>query len=127
MRPGHPIPPCSVHHNGKPRMATFYLLPARASLDRSLSELLGRFLPGLPVPASAWDRVIEYLSAATDWPADVFLIPRDDLPDDEAPADALRTGFGAETGDRVVEVGPARCERAWVLGSAGVSEPAAAR
>src|SRR5204862_216109 len=37
---------------GRPRMATFYLLPPRACLEQSLGELLVRLLPGLPAPAA---------------------------------------------------------------------------
>ena len=39
----------------------------------------------------------------------------DDLPADEAPADALAAGWGAEPGDRVVEVGPAGAAREWAV------------
>jgi hypothetical protein len=98
-------------------MATFYLLPPRANLDQSLADLLGRLLPGLPVPEAAWDDLVGRLSAT--WPDDVFLIPQDDLPDGESPNDALVTDFGAEPGDRVVEVGGARPARSWVVGMSG--------
>ena len=98
-------------------MATFYLLPPRANLDQSLADLLGRLLPGLPVPESAWDDLVARL--AGDWPDDVFLVPRDDLPDGESPDDALVTSFGAEPGDRVIEVGGLRPARSWVVGVSG--------
>jgi hypothetical protein len=101
-------------------MATFYLLPPRACLDDALAGFLGKLLPGLPAPTGAWDRLAQ--SAA---PAGVYLVTRDELPDGEPVAEALAAGFGAEAGDRVVEV-PAGggVARAWVL--TGVSGAAAA-
>lgn len=80
-------------------MATFYVLPPRAVLDDALAGALGRLLPGLPLPAGLWDRLADRLT-----PADVYLVPRDDLPADEAAADALAAGWGAAPTDRVVEV-----------------------
>ena len=103
-------------------MATFYLLPPRANLDQSLTDLLGRLLPGLPIPEAVWDDLVGRLSAG--WPDDVFLVPRDDLPDGDSPDDSLVNEFGAEPGDRVVEVGGSRPARSWVV---GVSVAAAAR
>ena len=97
-------------------MATFYLLPPRACLEQSLGELLGRLLPGLPAPADAWDIVTARLAESADWPADVYLVPRDDLPDGEPVAEALASAFGAEPGDRVVEVGAGRAARVWEAG-----------
>jgi len=108
-------------------MATFYLLPPRATLDAALGDLLARFLPGLPVPLDPWDAVIDRLAAAAGWPADLYLVPRDDLPADEPAGDGLATAFGAEPGDRVVEVvGASAGPRVWTV-PAGVSAAAAAR
>ena len=105
-------------------MATFYVLPPRECLDKAVGDALGRLLPGLPLPADTWDVVAEQLAAS--WPADVFLVPRDDLPEDEPLADSLASSFGAENGDRVVEVRLAGGVRSWVVG-ANVSGVAAAR
>jgi hypothetical protein len=61
---------------------------------------------------------------------DVFLVPRDDLPEGEPLGEALAAAFGAETGDRVVEVSLARglaSTRAWVLEEADISGLASAR
>ena len=111
-------------------MATFYLLPPRACLDEALGEVLARLLPGLPLPADAWDAVTDRLGSAAGWPADVFLVPRDDLPDGEPVGGALAAAFGAEAGDRVVEISLARgpaAARSWVLAPADVSGTPAAR
>jgi hypothetical protein len=107
-------------------MATFYLLPPRTCLDDAVGAVLSRFLPGLPIPADTWQAVIGNLAAVGNWPEDVFLIPRDDLPECEAVADALAKGFGAEPGDHVVEVSlGAGHTRSWVM--ARVSGPVAAQ
>ena len=61
---------------------------------------------------------------AAGWPPDVFLVPRDDLPDGEPVGAALAAGFGAEPGDRVVEVGARTGPRVWTLEPGSVSVPA---
>jgi hypothetical protein len=106
-------------------MATFYLLPPRECLDRAVGDLFAKLLPGLPLPLDAWDVLAERLAAAAGWSSDVFLVPRDELPDGP-PAEALAAGYGAEPGDRVVEVGLARPVRAWAVGPAAVSGAAPA-
>lgn len=100
-------------------MATFYVLPPRDCLDQSVTELLTKLLPGLPLPADAWSAVTERLAEVASWPSDLFLISRDDLPDGEPVHDALAAGFGAEAGDRVVEVRLAGAARATVVGMSG--------
>jgi hypothetical protein len=95
-------------------MATFYLLPPRACLEQAVGELFGKLLPGLPLPADAWDALARELAAAGGWPADTFLVPRDELPEGD-PAGALAECYGAEPGDRVVEVSLARPARAWAV------------
>ncbi len=84
-------------------MSTFYVLPPRPVLDDAVSGLLARLLPGLPVPADAWDRLADRLLADA-LPSDVYLVPRDDLPDGVPVEAALADGFGAEPGDRIVSV-----------------------
>ena len=95
-------------------MATFYLLPPRACLEQAVGELFGKLLPGLPLPADAWDLLARELAAAGCWPADTFLVPRDELPEGD-PTEALAECYGAEPGDRVVEVSLARPARAWAV------------
>lgn len=101
-------------------MATFYILPPQACLDDALAAFLGKFLPGLPVPVNAWDRLAERLARPG-----VYLVSRDDLPDPTPLPAALADGFGAEPGDRVVEVSLDGASRVWVL-TGGVSGAAAA-
>ncbi len=105
-------------------MTTFYLLPPRACLDQAVGELLGKLLPGLPLPVDAWDAIAHHLTSVAVWP-DVFLVPRDELPDGD-PVAALADGYGAEPGDRVVEVSLARPPREWEIPT-GVSRSGVAR
>ena len=107
-------------------MATFYLLPPRESLNDALGQALARFLPGLPLPVDTWDVIADRLAESAAWPADVFLIPRDDLPDGESPDEALVRNFGAEPGDRVIEVGLAKTLRTRLIPT-GVYESVEAR
>ena len=106
-------------------MATFYVLPPRACLEESLSSLFGKFLPGLPLPVDSWEAVVDRLASIAAWPADVFLVPRDDLAPGEFVAESLEIHFGAEPGDRVIEL-TANGSRAWSIGT-GMSAPALAR
>jgi hypothetical protein len=110
-------------------MATFYLLPPLVCLEQALGDVLSRLLPGLPLPAESWEAVTERLRAGANWPADVFLVPRDDLPEGEPVDAALVVAFGAEPGDRVIEVSTARgsAARSWVLDSSAVPMLPAAR
>jgi len=85
-------------------MATFYILPPRSCLEEALGELLQRFLPGLSLLADGWELVVDRLATAAHWPADVFLVPRDDLPEEEPLPEALMAAFGAEPGDQIIEV-----------------------
>lgn len=111
-------------------MATFYLLPPRACLEQALGDVLTRLLPGLPLPAESWDVVTGQLGSTANWPADVFLVPRDDLPEGEPVGDALTASFGAELGDRVVEVSLARgsgVAQTWLIAPPDVCGLPAAR
>jgi hypothetical protein len=87
-------------------VSTFYLLPPRPILGDRVADFLMTILPGLN-----WDRAIrtnlaEAVAAAAEAHADVHVVFRDDLPEGERPALALRDGFGAEAGDEVVELRP---------------------
>jgi len=85
-------------------MATFYVLPPRSVLEDQVAGLLSRLLPGLPAPVDAWDVLVENFAAAAGWPEDAYLVPRDDLPFGASVEDALADCFGAEPGDRIIEV-----------------------
>lgn len=87
-------------------MATFYVLPPRpVVLDRWLS-LQQAMLPGSPLPFSYEFDPIEGMLRSVELTPGLFVLFRDDLPDEEETdtLEALRDGFGAEPGDQVVEV-----------------------
>ncbi len=107
-------------------MVTFYLLPPRKCLEQAVSDLFAKLLPGLPLPADAWDAMAGQLAALGGWADSVFLVPRDELPDSE-PNAALAECYGAEPGDRVVDVSLSRAARSWVVTQADVSGAATAR
>lgn len=109
-------------------MATFYLLPARSCLEDAIGEVVGRLLPGLPLPVESWDAIVDRVGSAANWPDDVFLVPRDDLPEGEPVDEALMAAFGAEPGDRVIEVSLAeKPARSWLLPTPAVCGIALAR
>ena len=98
-------------------------------MEQALEEVLGQLLPGLPLPADMWDVVADRVGSLAHWPSDVFLVPRDDLPEGEALGEALAGAYGAEPGDRVLEVGMTQgraSARSWVLAQADVPSNATA-
>ncbi|MCS7270411.1 MAG: hypothetical protein NZ703_04940 [Gemmataceae bacterium] len=85
-------------------MAVFYVVPPRPCLEETLVQVVQRFLPGLPTPEGIWDMLVEQLMRTAQWPTDVYLVPRDELPEDLPVPIALRELYGAEPGDEVIEV-----------------------
>ncbi len=107
-------------------MATFVILPPRELMEHAVHGFVEKLLPGLPVPAGLWERVLAEVVTGED----VYSLHREDLPDTDDLSGALAEGFGAEEGDRVVEMSLPRGKeagpvRTWVL--AGVSATAAGR
>ena len=86
-------------------MATFLVLPPREVFEHSVAEFLGRILPGFPVPAGMWERIVRDMTAERDAnSADpLFVLHREDFTDENV-AESLVHGFGAERGDGVVEI-----------------------
>lgn len=108
-------------------MAVFYVLPPRVCLEEQLAAMFGKLLPGLPIPIDSWDAVVERLAEVGRWPEDAHLVTRDEIPYGEPVSDALADYFGAEPGDRVIEV-TAGTARTWTMpGAASVSAMAFAR
>jgi hypothetical protein len=107
-------------------MATFYVLPPRDCLESAVSELFCKLLPGLPLPADAWDTLTCHLAHVSEWGNDVYFVPRDELPEGDL-SSALSDAYGAEPGDRVVEVSLSRAPRSWLVSRADVSNVVEAR
>jgi hypothetical protein len=103
-------------------MSTFYVLPPRPLMADRLAALLAGWFPGLDWDCSTRGKLTDAVAAAAEQRG-VYVVYRDELPPDEAPARALTDGFGAEPGDEVVELRPGgRSEdlvaRRWRVGGA---------
>jgi hypothetical protein len=100
-------------------VSTFYVLPPRPLPAHTSRNSLGELLPGLDLAGISWGRLAECLAELVRDRADVYLLHREDLPEGDEPAAALANGFGAETGDEVVEVAATGgALRRWRLGPA---------
>ena len=82
-------------------MADFLLLPPRPAVGEEIARLLRPYLPGVRVTAAECVRFLDALVAKE---GRTFLVYREELPDEEDVATALRDGFGAAAGDRIVHV-----------------------
>jgi hypothetical protein len=89
-------------------MSTFYVLPTRPQLGQRFASFLATWFPGLDWQRAALPELADALIATVADHRDVFIVHRDDLPDGEELARALVDGFGAEEGDEVVELLPAK-------------------
>lgn len=87
-------------------MSTFYLLPSRPQLGEQFAQYLSSLFPGLNWPQAAWADLGETLAALAAQQPDVFVVHREELPNNEDAEAALSAGFGAAAGDEVVEVHP---------------------
>jgi hypothetical protein len=83
-------------------MADFYLLPPRPVVGEEIARVVRACLPGVRVTAADCVRLLEHVVEATRGRA--FLVHREDLPDGQDVATAIRDGFGAGPGDRIVQV-----------------------
>ncbi len=87
-------------------MATFVVLPPRELLEHALREFLSRTLPGCPLHDDLPERLLNDLLIST--PPGIYLIPREELPSESDVALTLCEAYGAEVGDRLVEIGAPR-------------------
>ena len=81
-------------------MSTFYVLPPREVVEHWLAALTEALLPGLPTGPHAWASLVAALTAGRD----AFVVHREELPRLGDTLTDLIEGYGAEAGDRVVEV-----------------------
>jgi hypothetical protein len=84
-------------------MATFYVLPPRPFVGECYASYLRTLFPGLEWARPAWPRLADTLTEAAAQEG-VYVVHREELPEDEEVDQALADGFGAEAGDEVVEV-----------------------
>jgi hypothetical protein len=91
-------------------MATFYLLPPRAVLGQRLLATLG--IPHTRLPLCA--ELAESLGKAVE-ATGAYVVYRDDLPPGDELIRTLIDGFGAESGDEIIEVAAGEAPRRWRL------------
>ncbi len=89
-------------------MATFLVLPPRELLEHAVTEFTNRLLPGLPKPLGLSDILLAHVVASLPNCERAYVIYREELPDTGDTVDVLVEAFGAEPGDRVLEIGPPR-------------------
>jgi hypothetical protein len=85
-------------------VSRFYLLPPKPFLGRCFARYLEGLFPGLTWDSAAWPNLADGLAAAATCQDDVYVVYREELPDDDDPVRALADDFGAEPGDEVIEV-----------------------
>jgi hypothetical protein len=85
-------------------VSTFYLLPPRPVLGERFAGFLGTLFPGLDWGTHTWPALAETIGDVAGTRPDVFVIYREELAHGEELPRALRDGFGAESGDEVIEV-----------------------
>jgi len=81
-------------------MAAFYVLPPRPVVGEQIAQVVRAYLPGVRVTASDCVRFLELIAERSR----TFLVHREDLPEGEDVATALRDGLGAGPEDRIVQV-----------------------
>lgn len=97
-------------------MSLFLVLPPRPIFAKVLEHAVGSTLPGVPL-AAAGPELTETVTAALARQPDLYVLFREDLQDDDDVPGSLRDGFGAESGDEVIELrltaGDALQARSW--------------
>ena len=103
-------------------MSTFYLVPPRRFLAEHLASYLNGLFPGLNWTGPNSSELVEALDGVISEHSDVYVVHREDLPQIPDLGLALAEAFGAENGDRVIEVeigaGASKpTTRSWQVGS----------
>lgn len=82
-------------------MANFYLLPPRREVARHFADFLQSWFPGLPEPG---DEAADDLAAVAMRYDAAYVVYADELNDAADLPRTLAADFGAEPGDRVVDL-----------------------
>ena len=85
-------------------MAVFYLLPPRSLLAQHFVNYLQTIFPGLDWDAGTKSNLTEALESAATCHPDIFVIYREEMPEEESTFQALVDAFGAEDGDEVIDI-----------------------
>jgi hypothetical protein len=94
-------------------VSTFYVLPPRPLLGEYFADYLRPVFPELDWASADRIELVRLLEAAAIRHTDVFVVYREELPDDEEIIRALTDGFGAEPGDQIIEVRSGAKPGAW--------------
>ncbi len=94
-------------------MANFYLLPPRGEVARRFADFLELWFPGMPQPG---DEAADDLAAVAMRYDAAYVVYADELNADVELPRTLAADFGAEPGDRVIDMraGPSAGSRARV-------------
>ena len=85
-------------------MSVFYVLPPRPLLGDCLARLLRPYIPGATISRDSCAEMVATLVSESPEGDESYVVHREDLPAGEDLNSSLREGFGAETGDRIVQV-----------------------
>ena len=85
-------------------MSVFYVLPPRPVLGDCLARLLRLYVPGATISPDSCAEMVAALVSESPEGDELYVVHREDLPENEDVSGSLREGFGAETGDQIVEV-----------------------
>jgi hypothetical protein len=96
-------------------VSKFYVLPPRLYLGQCFARYLEGLFPGLKWEPDLWMNLAEGLTSAAACQPGVYLVHREELPEGEDPAQALRDGFGAEPGDEIIELRTAGRPGEWAI------------
>lgn len=85
-------------------MAKFYLLPPRSVLAHHFVEYLRKIFPGLDWDIDTRENLTEALEAAATCQPEVFVVYREELPEQGSTYQSLVDAFGAEDGDEIIDI-----------------------
>src|SRR5438874_11950675 len=92
-------------------MATFYVLPSPAFLGKSFEPHLRLLFPGLNWDETALVHLAKQVSTALAQHPNVYLLHQHELTEGADVVQATVDGFGAESGDEVIEMHAGSCLR----------------
>jgi hypothetical protein len=96
-------------------VSTFYLLPPRPLLGQQFAAFLQGCFPGLSWSRPARAELAELLGTTAQQQAGVYVVFREDVPENADLTQTMVNDFGASVGDEVVEVPTAGVPRRWLV------------
>jgi hypothetical protein len=84
-------------------VAIFHILPTRSQFGLKCAEFLEHWLPGLTWDPLDHAALAEWMIAGPGYGPQTFVVFREELPEGVGLNETLRSDFGAQPGDAVVE------------------------